>query len=215
MVPGQIDREFRESFRRLILKFVGKGSRFAIICGGGRTAREYQYAAKEIVNAVPEDLDWLGIHATRLNAHLLRTLFREGAYPKVIKNPNNKIDLKKSERIIVAAGWRPGRSTDYIAVILARNLGATTVINVTNTDYVYNKDPSKFADATPLYEVVWKDFRKLLGVTRWSPGLNTPFDPVAARGAEKAGLRVAVMGRELVNIEAFMMGQAFTGTLIH
>lgn len=215
MVPAQIDLEFLPGFRQLILKFVGKGLRFAIICGGGRIAREYQNAAKQVVNAVPEDLDWLGIHATRLNAHLLRTLFREIAYPKVIKNPNDKVNLKEAERVLVAAGWRPGRSTDYIAVLLARNLAATTVINITNTDYVYDKDPSKHADVMPLQEVAWKDFRKLIGTTKWSPGLNTPFDPLAARVAEKAQLRVAVLGRDLVNLEAFMNGKPFKGTIIH
>ena len=31
-----------------------------------------------------EDKDWIGIHATRLNAHLLRTIFRDVADPVVI-----------------------------------------------------------------------------------------------------------------------------------
>lgn len=215
LAPHQIDVDFLQKFRQLILKFVHDGDRFAIICGGGKTAREYQNAARHVVNAVPEDLDWLGIHATRLNAHLLRTIFRELAHAKVVKNPNDKIILKGSEKIVVAAGWKPGRSTDYIAVLLARNLGAKTVINITNTDFVYDKDPSKFSDARPLHATNWKDFRKLIGVDKWSPGLNTPFDPVAAKLAEKLKLRVAVMGKDLHNIESFMTGKEFRGTLIN
>lgn len=214
MAPNQIDVDFLQGFRQLILKFARDGYRFAVICGGGKTAREYQNAARKVVNAVHEDLDWLGIHATRLNAHLMRTLFREVAHAKVIKNPNDKIKLKESERVVVAAGWKPGRSTDYIAVMLAKNLGAKTVINITNTDYVYDKDPSKFHDAKPLHETSWKDFRRLIGVTKWSPGLNTPFDPVAAKVAEKMGLKVAVMGKGLENLEAFMSQRPFRGTLI-
>ena len=88
------------------------------------------------------------------------------------------------------------------------------MINITNTDYVYDKDPSKFSDAKPLHEVSWKDFRKLIGVSKWSPGLNTPFDPVAAKVAEKSRLRVAVMGNDMQNLENFMVGRQFTGTLI-
>ncbi|HLD97225.1 MAG TPA: UMP kinase, partial [Candidatus Nanoarchaeia archaeon] len=143
-----------------------------------------------------------------------RTIFREMAHANVVKNPNEKILLKESEKVVVAAGWKPGRSTDYIAVMLAKNLGAKTVINLTNTDYVYDKDPSKFDDAKPLHEVSWKDFRKLIGVSKWSPGLNTPFDPVAAKVAEKLKLRVAVMGKDMQNLENFMVGKQFTGTLI-
>ena len=214
LAPHQIDVDFLKQFRQLILKFVHNGSRFAIICGGGKTAREYQGAAAKVVHAVPEDLDWLGIHATRLNAHLLRTIFRETAHAKLVKNPNEKIKLKESERVVVAAGWKPGRSTDYIAVLLAKNLGAKTVINITNTDYVYDKDPSKFGDARPLHNVSWKEFRKLIGVSRWSPGLNTPFDPVAAKVAEKLKLRVAVMGKNLRNLDDFLVGKGFRGTVI-
>jgi hypothetical protein len=32
-----------------------------------------------------EDLDWLGVHATRLNAHLFRTIFRDLAHPVILK----------------------------------------------------------------------------------------------------------------------------------
>ncbi|MBI4439329.1 UMP kinase [Candidatus Woesearchaeota archaeon] len=214
MAPSQIDVEFLKGFRELILKSVNGGFKFAIICGGGKTAREYQNAARQVVKAVDEDLDWLGIHATRLNAHLMRTIFRELAFPKVVKNPNAKIRLSASEKVVIAAGWKPGRSTDYIAVLLAKNLGAETVINITNTDYVYDKDPSKFADAKPVHETSWKNFRELIGVRRWSPGLNTPFDPVAARVAERMKLRVAVMGKDLKNLGDFLAGSPFRGTEI-
>ncbi|MBI3036763.1 UMP kinase [Candidatus Woesearchaeota archaeon] len=214
LAPNQIDVDFLQRFRQLILRFVRDGRRFAIVCGGGKTAREYQGAASRVVHAVPEDLDWLGIHATRLNAHLIRTIFRGLAHAKVIKNPNEKIRLKGSERVVVAAGWKPGRSTDYIAVLLAKNLGAKTVINITNTDFVYDKDPSKFHDAKPLRMIRWKDFRRLTGITKWSPGLNTPFDPVAAKVAEKLKLRVAVMGKDLHNLESFLDGKGFKGTVI-
>ncbi len=214
LAPSRIDVGFLRGFRQLILRLIGEGCSFAIICGGGKTAREYQSAASEAVHAVAEDLDWLGIHATRLNAHLLRTIFRELAYPKVIKNPNEKIRLQGSQKIVIAAGWKPGRSTDYIAVLLAKNLGAKTVINITNTDYVYDKDPSRFSDAKPLHQINWNGFRKLIGVTRWSPGLNTPFDPVAAKVAERLKLKVAVMGKDLRNVENFLEGREFRGTTI-
>ncbi len=214
LAPSQIDVDFLKRFRQMILKFANNGDRFAIICGGGKTAREYQNAARHVVNAVAEDLDWLGIHATRLNGHLIRTIFRDAAYAKLVKNPNEKLKLKESEKVVVAAGWKPGRSTDYIAVLLAKNLGARTVINITNTDYVYDKDPTKFPDAKPLHSVNWKEFRKLIGVSKWSPGLNTPFDPVAAKVAEKMKLRVAVMGKDLENLESFLTNKPFRGTVI-
>lgn len=211
LAPANIDTEFLSAFRKLILPFLKK-ERFVIICGGGKTAREYMSAASKVVKLTHEDLDWLGIHATRLNAQLLRNVFRDVAHKRVIRNPNEEIKAK--EKIIIAAGWKPGRSTDYIAVMLAKNLGAKTVINITNIDFVYDKDPSKFSDARPLKSVSWKGFMKLIGAKKWSPGLNTPFDPVAARAAQRLGLRVAIMGKNLANLSSFLNGREFKGTFI-
>ena len=211
LAPAHIDTDFLRGFRRLILDF-SKSRRFVIICGGGKTAREYMAAASKAVKLTPEDLDWLGIHATRLNAQLLRNVFRGVAHRKVIRNPTKKVVLK--DPVMIAAGWKPGRSTDHIAVILAKNFGAKTVINITNTDYVYDKDPSKHRGAKPLESVCWVHFRKLIKATRWSPGLNTPFDPVAAREAEKMKLEVATMGKNLNNLACFLSGKSFKGTRI-
>ena len=210
LAPSVIDTGFLKRFRKLILGFANK--RFVIICGGGKTAREYMNAASKVVKLTHDDLDWLGIHATRLNAQLLRNIFRGYAYQKVIRNPTEKIRAR--ERVIIAAGWKPGHSTDYIAVMLAKNFGTKAVINITNTSHVYDRDPSKFKDARPLKSVSWQQFRRLIKATRWSPGLNTPFDPVAAREAEKLKLKVAIMGKDLKNLENFLRGKAFTGTTI-
>lgn len=212
LAPAAIDTKFLSEFRELILRF-SKERRFVIICGGGKTARDYMKAAAEVTTLTNEDLDWLGIHATRLNAQLLRNVFRGVAYQRVIKNPTEKITAK--EHVIIAAGWKPGRSTDHIAVLLAKNVGAKKVINITNTSYVYDKDPSKFPDAKPIDSLTWKDFKKLVTQTRWSPGMNAPFDPIAAKEAEKLGLQVAIIGKDLKNLAGFLEGEKFTGTTIN
>jgi uridylate kinase len=50
---------------------------------------------------------------------------------------------------------------------------------------------------------------------KWDPGLNTPFDPVAAKEAEKIGLEVVVMnGKKLKNFENYLDGKEFIGTKI-
>jgi uridylate kinase len=211
LAPAVIDYEFLRKFRKLLLKFVKDDKRFVIICGGGKTSREYMAAASKVVKLTDDDLDWLGIHATRLNAHLLRTILRDVAHKRVIRNPNEKLSFK--ERILIAAGWKPGWSTDHVAVLLARNYGAATIINISNVNYVYDKDPTKHADAKPLQVVGWKRFRKMVG-NKWSPGLNTPFDPVASRNAESFKLKVVIMGKELNNLEDFLLGKPFKGTVI-
>lgn len=212
VVPEEIDIPFLKKFRSLILSRVKKGSRFIIIVGGGKTCRKYQKAAKEVAKLAPEDLDWIGIHSTRLNAHLLRTIFREVAHPVIIKDPNEKIQARKP--VIIAAGWKPGRSTDYDAVLLARNFKSQTILNLSDIDYVYDKDPDLDKNAKPFEKISWKDFRRLVG-NKWDPGLNKPFDPVASREAQKLGLVVMMMnGRDFSNLEKFLDGKKFRGTII-
>ena len=211
IVPSGVDVNFLKKFRQLILRHI-RNKKFIIISGGGKTCRVYQKAAAKITKLTDEDLDWLGIHATRLNAHLLRTIFRDYAYPKVIRNPNEKIRLNKP--LLIAAGYKPGCSTDHDAVSLAKNLGVKTLFNLTNTDYVYDKDPNKYKDAKPLNDMKWKEYRKIAG-NKWDPGLNLPFDPVAAKEAEKLKLKVVIMnGKNIKNLDDFLNGRSFNGTVI-
>lgn len=205
-----IDVRYLSAFRRLVLREVAKGSRFILVVGGGSTARAYQQAASSAVRLQDEDLDWLGIHATRLNAHLLRTLFREVAHPVVVKNPMRRAAWKTP--MLVAARWKPGRSTDDIAVRLAHRHGATRVINLTDIDAVYDADPKTHRGAKPVAEMTWKAFRSMVG-DAWVPGANTPFDPVAARLAERWGIdAVVAAGRDLPNLGRILSGTRFRGT---
>jgi len=212
IVPEEIDVKFLNEFKNIILKHIRLGKKFIIIAGGGRTARIYMNAAEKIVKLNDEDKDWLGIHATRLNAHLLLTIFKKYAYPKVIKNLNER--LKFRNKIFVAAGYQPGCSTDYDAVLLAKNFSVKKIINISNIDYVYDKDPKKFKDAKLIKEISWKNFRKIVG-NKWDPGLNVPFDPVASRVAQRLKMRVFIIGKELKNFNALLNGRDFKGTVIY
>src|SRR3989344_6708062 len=144
IVPDQINTDFLTRFKALILDKVAKGFTFSIITGGGKTARRYQDAANAVTPLSRQDLDWIGNHATRLNAQLLRNIFVGYAHQQIIKNPT--IDIEADEPIIIAAGWQPGCSTDYDAVLIAKNLGARRVVNLSNIDYVYTADPRKNPD---------------------------------------------------------------------
>ncbi len=209
---GKININFLKKFRRLILKFLKKGFKFIIIVGGGKTCRLYQSAASKIAKLPNEDRDWLGIHTTRLNAHLLRTIFRKVAYPVILDEP--KKPIKNNWRLLIASGWRPGHSTDYIAVLLARRFKIKEIVNAGDVPFVYDKDPDIYQNARAFKEISWSDFRRIVG-SKWSPGLSTPFDPVAAKLAEKLKIRVFIIkGTEIKNFEKLLLGKKFKGTII-
>jgi uridylate kinase len=213
IVPNKIDFNFLKKFRNLILKYLKKGNRFLIVSGGGKTARNYQNAASKITKIAKEDIDWIGIHGTRINAHLLRTIFRNYAYPKIITNPQ-KIKKEIKEKIIIAGGWKPGWSTDFVATKLAQAYKTKIILNLSNISFVFDKDPKKYKDAKPLEKINWHDFRKIVG-NKWNPGANLPFDPIASKLAEKLKLKVIVLkGNNLQNVDNFLFKKNFKGTTI-
>lgn len=214
VVPGgEIATDFLKAFRKTLASHAKEGWKFVIVVGGGGTARTYQNAAKAVGNVTRDDLDWLGIHSTRLNGHLMRTVFRDIAHPVMYKDPT-RVPHRFKEHVLVAAGWKPGWSTDYVATRIAKRLGAKLVLNLSNIDYLYTADPRKDKNATPICEIGWKDFRKMVGNT-WDPGMNAPFDPIASRLAHNAGIQAVLLnGNNLDNVSNLLDGKSFIGTVI-
>lgn len=215
IVPDEIDTDFLKTFRKFILKRIEKGDKFILISGGGKICRKYQSAALEVVKLDDEERDWLGIHSTRLNAHLLRSVFKDVANPFVVKDYID--DIKKisfKEKVLVGAGWKPGWSTDYCAALLAQEFNSSSVINLSNIDYVYSEDPRKNPNATKFEKMSWDEFRKIVGDV-WDPGMNAPFDPIASKLCHKNNIKVAIMnGKDIKNLENYLDNKKFKGTVI-
>lgn len=216
IVPDAINTTFLSDLKNLIERQMSAyGRRFIIIAGGGKTARRYQDAAATVSDLDPEDLDWIGLHATRLNGHLLRTIFRDIAYPEIITNPDDILKVPEDTGLVIAAGYRPGASTDLRAVQIAVHRKATRVMNLSNIDYVYTDDPRKNPDAKRIEDISWTDFIKLIP-TDWNPGLSSPFDPVAARLAHAENIEVSIInGEKIAEIEHYLDDKPFVGTRIH
>lgn len=215
IVPnGGIDTNFLIKLNKLIREEVAKGKRFMLIAGGGKLARQYQEAGSAVIGKLTKiDLDWLGIHSTHLNGQLLRTIFQDIANPRVIQHYDRKLD-NWTEPLAIGAGWQPGWSTDYDAIILARDYGGRLIINMSNIDYVYDSDPSKFPNAKPLKKINWSEMKKLVG-EKWTPGNNAPFDPIASQLASNLGLTVVICnGNDMDNIKKVINGEPFKGTVI-
>jgi len=177
IVPnGGIDNKFLSRLNFFIRGEVKRGRCFFLVTGGGRIARHYRDAGKAVIgNVTDEDLDWIAIHATRLNAHLLRTIFEDIAHPRIVENYDKKLKNWK-EPVVIGAGWKPGWSTDYDAVKLAIDYRGKVIINLSNIDWVYDKDPNKYKDAKPIKKMVWEQMEKLVkpNTGKWIPGLSAP-----------------------------------------
>ena len=216
VVPdGGIDTDFLKKLNGFIRHQLATypNRQFFLVIGGGTIARQYRDAGREVLGheLSRDDLDYLGIHATKLNAHLVKTIFRDVAHPYILKH--YEIIRKVSEPIVVAAGWKPGWSTDYCAVMLCEDYGMRTVVNLSNIPQVYTADPKKDPEAKPIDKMNWEEFRKLVG-DEWVPGMNAPFDPVAAKKAQELGVKVVVMSNDFTNLEHYLEHKEFVGTVI-
>jgi uridylate kinase len=213
--PDDISAKFIKDLREFVINQVSRGWKFILITGGGKITRVYQEGARKILGlmASEDDIDWLGVHTTRVNAHLIRTVFSDIAQPVIVTNPEeDDIDLKKS--VVVAGGWKPGWSTDFVAAKIAERVKAPYVVNLTDVKQIYNADPKKNKNAKPIEEMLWKDYREMVG-SKWTPGMNLPFDPIAAKLCEKNNTTVLIMqGNDLNNLKKAMEKGEFFGSLL-
>lgn len=219
VVPDAPDTVFLKGFITMTKAWLSESSerRLILVVGGGAPARVYQNAYKEVAsssngNNDASAADWIGIMATRLNAQLLKASFGSLCQNDVVYNPTEDIDFKG--QILVAAGWKPGFSTDNDAVLLSEKFNATTVVNLSNIEKVYTDDPRKNPDAKPLDNITWSDFRKMVG-DDWTPGKNTPFDPIASKKAQALNLTViCAAGKNIENIKNILDDKDYIGTTI-
>lgn len=215
IVPDQVDSDFIKAFRASITAYLDEDPQRKIIMvtGGGAPARLYQKAYREIVTEPsPQDQDWIGIAATHLNGTLLKYVFADRCSDPLVTDPMAEIAF--SGQVLIAAGWKPGFSTDNDAVVLAERFGAQRVLNLSNISKVFSADPKIDPEAVPLDHIGWDDFKEMVGDT-WIPGKNVPFDPVAAKRASELQLEVITAGgRDIENTSAILGGRPFTGTTI-
>lgn len=217
VAPEHPDTPFLIEFVAAIRSLLNRlpDMRLILVVGGGGPARKYQQAYRDVVHNAEKthtEADWIGIMATRLNAQLLKACFQELCTDPVVYNPTAPSEF--SGRVLVAAGWKPGFSTDNDAVLLAEQYKAQQVINLSNIAKVYTADPKKDKTAKPLDTVSWDAFLKMTG-TVWEPGKNVPFDPIASMKAQKLGLTVICAdGKNIANLQAILEHKEFIGTTI-
>ncbi|HAL93981.1 MAG TPA: UMP kinase [Rectinema sp.] len=221
---------FLYDFRNVLLSWLNREDhKVIIVVGGGYAARQWQKAYKEMIEIdkstrgdggpilgtdvdVRQSLDRIGIAATRLNAQLIKEVFSDYSRDPIVTDPS--ADITMNSRILIAAGWKPGFSTDYDAVILAERFHAEKILNLSNVSQIYSADPKVDPNAKPLLHISFDSLLQMIG-TEWDPGANVPFDPIAAAKARELGITVIfASGKNLMNFADILNDKPFIGTII-
>ena len=200
-------REFSEAF--LSLK---NEHEFYIVTGGGRTARNYIDAGRGL-GANEDFLDTMGIVATRLNAMILKAAFG-GTELERVPERVEEAENKDTGEIYVMGGTVPGHSTDAVSAMLAEQIGADLLINATNVDGVYERDPKKDPKAKKYTHLTPKELLKIVKTDSYQAGMSSVIDPKAAEIIQKNRLKTAIVdGRKVDNIISAIQGEV-RGTLL-
>lgn len=207
IVPNEIDLSFLRALRLFVRS---SKHRFIIVCGGGKTCRTYQEAARNFTSN-ENALDWIGIRATQVNAELVRGVFGDLAHKVMLIDPTKKVVWK--EKVLVAAGWKPGWTTDLDAVLWAVNQKSKTVVNLTNVSHVFTADPTRNPNAKPIMNLSWDELLQIIG-KKHKPGMHVPFDPVAAVLAKKKGITCLVIN-SISELKKYLANRSFEGSVIH
>lgn len=214
VAPDKPDVNFLKEFYTFATSWLleDKNRKLIVVVGGGAPARLFMNALKEKGVTDSDSLDRVGIKASHLNAQLVKEFFGDYCLDPVVEDPSVTFSMRG--RVLVGAGWKPGFSTDYDAVVLADNFKLDRILNLSNIKQIYSCDPKKDPSAKPLEKLSWQEYKKMAGES-WTPGANLPFDPVATAKASEMGLKVyTALGRDLNNVKNILENRPFVGTVI-
>ncbi len=211
IVPNNVDIKYLDSFKKFINK-ISKNNKIIIITGGGKTARNY-ITPLEHERFDMKSRSLIGIMATRINARLLASIFN------IKKIPEKMIELKrifKRKNLVVsgALDFHPGMTSDGTAADVAQVIKADLLINITNVEGLYNKDPRKFKNAKFISNISFKDFFKKTKKIRFKAGQHFVLDSIAAKLIMKNKIKTIIIGQNINNINKIFLGKNFKGTVI-
>lgn len=217
IVPGKVDYPLLKSFKALILK-IAREEKVVIVCGGGKTARNY-ISALEKEGASEYERCRVGIECTRLNALLVAVFLGKQANSHIPSTTREFLQALKKHRIVVTGGGLEdahiGTTSDGTTAFLTALLGEKEFINLTNVSGLYNKDPEKFKDAELIPRISYKDFGKLMARVKEKPGQHFILDSYATRIINRKKIRVAILGgRDVKNLASYLDGKKFIGSVI-
>lgn len=213
LVPDEIDVGYAQKLAKLANE-LSERHQIAIVTGGGRTARKYieparQFGASEIF------CDLIGITATRLNARLLAAVIGERANLEPPRDFIAALTAMNFGKIVVMGGTHPGHSTDAVSALLAEYIGADLLINASDVDGIYDKNPQKHRGAKMYERLSVEQLVDMVKSYSLSAGKYELVDILASKIIQRSKIRTIFLnGRKLDNMVDAIEGRKFVGTLI-
>jgi len=214
LLTGSGDAEYLERLAEL-LRRLGADRPLVVTTGGGRTAREYIQLGRAL-GLTEFELDEVGIEVTRLHARLVAARVGPPAPARPPATVPAVVEQLRTGSPVILGGTEPGHTTDGVAALVAVRIRAARVVNATDVDGVYDRDPRVHPDARRIDRLSWPEFRAMVHAeASGEAGQNFLFDRLGADALARAHIPLLIVpGRDLGNLEAAVSGRAFRGTLV-
>ena len=212
---GQVMTGRVREYAKVVQALLGKKHEFVVVVGGGKPARVFISAAREL-GASEAQCDWIGIKMARHNAELLCAALDDAAFPKIVEMLDELEVAFQHGKVVLMGGLTPGQSTNAVAALAAESIGADILLNATNVDGVYDRDP-KEPGAKMLKTVDIKKLRSILADSGTRAGEYKLFDPVAIKVVARSKIKAVIFnGNDPENLRRLVgKGEEIGSLVVH
>lgn len=217
IIPNQINYHFLKEFRKILEKNQRK-YKFVVVCGGGKTARNY-IAGLEQENLTEKKKEYfqslLGIASTRLNARFMTYFFGKEANDGIPHDMKEVKDLLRFNDFVFCGALRYAdkETSDGTSAKLA-NYFNTEFVNLTDVAGLYDKNPKKFKSAKFIPEISHKNFLELANKVKFKPGQHFVLDQTAAVLIKKHKTTTYILGPDMHQLDNLLNNKHYIGTRI-
>lgn len=215
IIPDTINVKLLEEFRKIVLKHTKK-YKFVVVCGGGKTARNYIQGLEHQNISHKEFLQTLlGIASTRLNARFMTHFFGRDANKGMPKDMHDVLDYLKKHDVVFCGALRYAKdqTSDSTSAQLAHFFNCD-FINITDVAGLYDKNPKKFKAAKFISEISHKEFLMMAEKISFHPGQHFVLDQTAAKIIKKYKIMTFIIGNDMKQLDNLLNGKHFIGTII-
>jgi uridylate kinase, putative len=200
------------SYLKNFIDIMKEKETYAIVVGGGKIARERITLLREM-GASEYHLDKMGIQATRLNA--LTVSLALGNAMDIPISIDKALETLEIYGKVVMGGTEPGHTTDAVSLLLAEAYGSKKVVNITDVDYIYDKNP-KLEGAKKFTELTYEEVLNMLNEKSRGAGENFPMDILSINIARRSKIEIDIVSfKDKENLKSAIEGKKFLGTIIH
>lgn len=202
-----------KSIINTVVTLHNEGHKIAIVVGGGKLARVI-IQASDVLGHVNTFKDILAVESTRIHALLVIASLGDLAYLLVPRTFEEVGKALSTDKIVVTGGLQPGQSTNAVSALVAEYMGADILINLTNVDKVFDKDPQRYSDAKPLDKMTPTQLLEIISKQAEEPGKYELFDRVGCEIIKRSNIRLVITnGSNPENILKAVRGEKI-GTIV-